>query len=91
MLKEYNKFGEILITYKEKTQTLKQWSTQLNINHDTLYGRLFNQHWPVERAFTSTNFRMARLKGIEASTLKFVSNPKETIFDVEHANQGDYL
>lgn len=39
------------ITYKGKTQTLKEWSAELGINYDTLRHRLNDYNWSVERAF----------------------------------------
>lgn len=38
-----------LITYKGKTQTIKEWSDELGIKYMTLWFRLKN--WPIERAF----------------------------------------
>lgn len=41
----------VFITYKNKTQTLAQWSNELNINYNTLYGRLNRSIWSIEKAF----------------------------------------
>lgn len=40
-----------MITYKGKTQNMKQWSKELNINYGTLKSRLDDSHWSVEKAF----------------------------------------
>lgn len=44
-----NQSNNIKITYGNKTQTLKQWSEELNINYSTLRMRL-ERGWSVERA-----------------------------------------
>lgn len=40
------------ITYKGKIQTLKEWSDELDINYMTLFGRVRQANWSIERAFT---------------------------------------
>lgn len=40
-----------IITYKDETHTLKEWSEILNINHNTLYRRINGMKWSIERAF----------------------------------------
>lgn len=40
-----------LITYKNKTQTISQWSKELEINYFTLCGRLC-RGWSIEKALT---------------------------------------
>ncbi|AHJ87206.1 hypothetical protein BCP8-2_168 [Bacillus phage BCP8-2] len=40
------------LTYNNKTQSLKDWSTELNMNYKTLAGRL-RKGWSVERAFST--------------------------------------
>lgn len=40
-----------LITYKSKTQTLKQWCEELNINYKVVHKRLTICKWTVEQAF----------------------------------------
>lgn len=44
-----NKRSNILITYNNKTQSIKQWSEELNINYSTFYWRIKNG-WSVERS-----------------------------------------
>lgn len=39
------------ITYKGKTQTLKQWAEELGINYVTLYYRIVKYNMPIEKAF----------------------------------------
>lgn len=41
-----------LIEYDGKSQTITQWSKELNISVKTLYGRLYEMGWPVEKALT---------------------------------------
>lgn len=40
-----------LITYKGKTQTIKEWSCELGIKYSTLLTRIDNLKWSIERAF----------------------------------------
>lgn len=46
-----NKRSNINITYEGKTQCLKKWSKELKIPYLTLYQRIFNLNWTVEKAF----------------------------------------
>ena len=39
-----------LITYKDRTQTMKQWCEELNLNYRTVVTR-FRKGWNVERSF----------------------------------------
>lgn len=41
------------VTYNGKTQTLQQWSEELDIKMGTLWSRLRVQKWTVEKAFTT--------------------------------------
>lgn len=43
---------QTLITYKNKTQTIKAWSKELNISYSMLVARITKRHWSIERAFT---------------------------------------
>ena len=45
-----NKSNNVRITYKGKTQDIKQWSEELGIAYTTLFIRIQNG-WPVEKAF----------------------------------------
>lgn len=45
-----NKSNNVRITYKGKTQDIKQWSEELGIAYTTLFIRIHNG-WPVEKAF----------------------------------------
>ena len=47
-----NKRNNIKITYKGKTQTLKQWCTELEINYKLTYNRIKYRGWSVEKAFS---------------------------------------
>lgn len=40
------------VTYKGKTQSIRAWSEELKIPYTTLYNRLVNLKWDVEKAFT---------------------------------------
>jgi hypothetical protein len=50
-----NKTNTIYITYKDETKTLSEWSKLLNINYDTLHGRIFTYGMTVNEAFTLLN------------------------------------
>lgn len=41
------------ITYKGKTQTLKQWSNQIGLDYKRLYDRLYKLKWDVDKSFTT--------------------------------------
>lgn len=43
-----------LLFYNGKTQNVTQWSEELEINKNTIYGRL-NSGWPIERVLTKNN------------------------------------
>ena len=45
-----NKSNNRLITYKEQTKTLAQWSEELGINKTTLHNRLTYYGWSIEEA-----------------------------------------
>lgn len=40
-----------LITHNGKTQTIKQWASELGINYNTLYTRIVKYGWTAEKAF----------------------------------------
>ena len=42
-----------LITFNGKTQSLTDWSNELNINFNTLYQRIIISKWSIEKAFMS--------------------------------------
>ena len=60
-----NKSSNTWITYKGKTQTLQQWSKELNMYHGTIRHRLYKLHWSIEKAFeTPVNpNRKSKLRG----------------------------
>ncbi len=41
----------LMITFRNKTQTLTQWCEELKRNYDTMRSRIFRKGWSVERAF----------------------------------------
>ena len=51
--KEYNKDrSKTHISFNGKTQSLTQWSNELNIPLDTLWARIHISKWSIEKAFT---------------------------------------
>ena len=48
-----NKRTTILITYSNETKCLAEWSEVLNIKYGTLYTRIKENGWSVEKAFTT--------------------------------------
>lgn len=42
-----------VITYKGKTQNMKQWCEELNLNYKTIQQRITGRHWSVDRAFST--------------------------------------
>ena len=42
-----------LIEWNGKAQNICAWGKELGISSNTLYGRIFNMGWSVERAFTT--------------------------------------
>ncbi len=42
----------LFIEFGNEKLPLKQWAIKLGIKYQTLYNRLFDYEWPVERAFT---------------------------------------
>lgn len=47
-----NKRSSHLLTFGGKTMTIAQWASELGINRHTLYARINNLGWSVERALT---------------------------------------
>lgn len=47
-----NRTNNYYITWNDKTQSLKDWSRELNLTYDTLRSRL-KRGWSVEKAFTT--------------------------------------
>lgn len=46
-----NKTDNVYLTFNNKTQTISEWASELNINYRTLNNRI-NRGWSVERALT---------------------------------------
>lgn len=46
-----NKRNTIKIKYKDVEKPMVEWSEILHINPDTLFCRIFRQHWTIESAF----------------------------------------
>lgn len=49
-----------LITYKGKTQTMKQWSEETGINYDVIRDRINKLSWNAERALTTPAKKISR-------------------------------
>lgn len=79
-VQQNNKRNNRLITYKGKTQTMAQWSKELNIPFSTIKGRL-NRHLPVEKVLSNYNLSCERYLNPEErqktsiSVKKFMSDP----------------
>ena len=41
------------ITWNGRTQNLRQWAKELNVNYQSIQGRIHDYAWSVERAFTT--------------------------------------
>jgi hypothetical protein len=46
-----NKRSNRFITYKGKTQTMKQWCEELNLNYGTIKERITKSNWDCKKAF----------------------------------------
>lgn len=61
-----NQRSNRLITYQDKTQNLKQWCEELNLNYGTVVSRLNESHWTIEKALSikeNAHYRMITYKG----------------------------
>ena len=47
-----NRTSNMMVTMNGKTQTLKEWTTELNMNYGTVNSRINRLHWSVEDALT---------------------------------------
>ena len=52
-----------LITYKDKTQTMAQWSEELGMNYRTVVARIVTLKWPIKKAFETSVIKRTR-KGV---------------------------
>ena len=52
-VQENNTRRNHFLTYNGKTQTMKEWAEEVNINYNTLVGRINRLHWTVEKALTT--------------------------------------
>lgn len=59
-----NKRNNINITWNNATHTLSEWARILNIKRKVLNNRLYEDHWSVDRAFTTVP-RTYKKHGIE--------------------------
>lgn len=47
-----NKRSNITIEFRGQTKVLKDWAKELGISYNTLYSRLHNSNWDIEKSFT---------------------------------------
>ena len=52
-----NKRNNVWIKYKGKTKTLADWARHFNISRASLYSRIHDMKWPIEKAFTTPIIR----------------------------------
>lgn len=52
-----NRRNNRLLTYQGKTQTIKQWARELNINYGCLRYRIIYNNWTIERAFNTPSVK----------------------------------
>lgn len=43
----------LFITFQGRTQSLQHWAEELHINSRTLYVRIYQRHWHIDRALTT--------------------------------------
>jgi hypothetical protein len=48
-----NRRSNVLITFNGETMNLLQWSERINLPYGTLYSRLYQRSWPIEKALTT--------------------------------------
>jgi hypothetical protein len=48
-----NRTSNRFIAYNGETHTLAEWADKLGISQDTLYTRIGQRHWPIERALST--------------------------------------
>lgn len=58
-----NRRNNRLITYKGKTQTMKQWSTELGMDYRVMVFRIATAKWPIQKVFEQKVRTRAR-KGV---------------------------
>jgi hypothetical protein len=62
---ENNRGNNIRIEYNGKTQSLDDWSKELDLDYKLLWSRIYRQRWSVERSFTtSVDLRKSHKKTI---------------------------
>ena len=47
-----NRSSNVELTYNGKTQCIRAWEEELGFNSGTLWTRLYNYNWPIEKAMT---------------------------------------
>lgn len=61
-----NKRNNIVIMYKDKAKTLKQWCEELGRSYKTVWHRIHDLHWSVERALETkekASYNLIEYKG----------------------------
>lgn len=66
-----------LITYKGKTQTLKQWCEELNINYKQVHARIVRCGWTVKQAFETKENPLINFITYEGKTQSLADWAKE--------------
>jgi hypothetical protein len=81
-----NKRNNLMITYKGKTQNLKQWCNELGLKYQRVRDRINKYHWTVERAFetkVNASLRMITYKGKTMSLVDWCRELDLNIHTVE--------
>lgn len=57
-----NKRSNVFITYENKTQTLAEWSEELELTYDSLWKRINKYNYPFEKAITHRIHKISKSK-----------------------------
>jgi len=60
-----NTKNSLFITYKEKTQTLKEWAEELGLNYATIYRR-YRHGYPTEKMLADRHWHIGRASPVQA-------------------------
>jgi hypothetical protein len=55
----------LMITFNNKTQCLKDWAKELDIKYTTLWNRIYKYNWSIEKSFTTLIKKYKRRKKYE--------------------------
>jgi len=56
--------GNINLTYKGRTQNIREWARELEMDYQTLLARIYTLNWDVERALTQPVKREITYQGV---------------------------